>query len=705
MKRLPFLICIGSSLLATSLVSAQTTLTVVEHQVTPSACHETTPTLGNDGTGDLVVYTARELLNTGLFDQADIYYQPLVAGQADGSPMQVTASLTDDVLNDVSGDYIVYTAFDDTTSLSGSIMLYRLSTGQLRALGDAGLVRDPKIHGHYVVWLQGSTGATEVILYDINTNVAQSLAGPMPPTFQVQIGSRFAVWSSLEGDYDVEVFDFELNSRYFIMDTDTIDERYPSTAGDWIGWQARDTDSPTGRIEAYNGRTGEMRIIADDGAQNRLPSLDGGLIAWEANPAGNFDVLVHRFATSETFQVTFDPGDQYLNDLYGGLVAYVDQRSGDEDIYVSTLAFEDPDPCAALGGDTDQDGVCDADDNCPGHANPSQADSDGDDIGDACDVAAPNLVVALTHSPLNPTSADLMSFDAVVSNTGDAPAVASTLSFRIGGETVPAMIDTPALAAGENFTATRRAVLRELNYINTVIADATDVVVESDESDNSTTDIFNVAAATLPEIDVSPLAIDFGQVDIDGSAPAVVTVTNLGEGLLTVHELSLNGDATISLDPVATPVDIATNETVDLFLIFAPIAETESFAELTLLSNDGDETYLMVPIEGAGVVSSIPPAQQIVGMLAFFDAAVTDGSLEGVGPGRSASGRLGALRNMIESAGEDIRLGDIASACDTLGGALKRADGLSPPPDFASGIAATELAGRIMTLKESLGCS
>ena len=43
----------------------------------------------------------------------------------------------------------------------------------------------------------------------------------------------------------------------------------------------------------------------------------------------------------------------------------------------------------AMGGpdapDQDQDGVADADDNCPGVANPTQGDADGDTLGDVCD--------------------------------------------------------------------------------------------------------------------------------------------------------------------------------------------------------------------------------------------------------------------------------------------------------------------------------
>lgn len=59
----------------------------------------------------------------------------------------------------------------------------------------------------------------------------------------------------------------------------------------------------------------------------------------------------------------------------------------------------------SVGGgcvDSDADGVCDSDDNCPTVANPAQADSNGNGIGDACDVG--NIKLAATTSPGSGTS-------------------------------------------------------------------------------------------------------------------------------------------------------------------------------------------------------------------------------------------------------------------------------------------------------------
>jgi len=49
---------------------------------------------------------------------------------------------------------------------------------------------------------------------------------------------------------------------------------------------------------------------------------------------------------------------------------------------------------AAICRDSDGDGVCDADDDCPAVADPSQEDVDGDDIGDACDPCIGTAVAA-----------------------------------------------------------------------------------------------------------------------------------------------------------------------------------------------------------------------------------------------------------------------------------------------------------------------
>jgi hypothetical protein len=98
----------------------------------------------------------------------------------------------------------------------------------------------------------------------------------------------------------------------------------------------------------------------------------------------------------------FPPLDSFFGDYRGAAVAgdrllafWPDARSFDQDVYTRPVDLDDFDD-DGIANDGDGDGQyannrCTAgqsagcDDNCPGEPNPSQADLDGDEVGDACD--------------------------------------------------------------------------------------------------------------------------------------------------------------------------------------------------------------------------------------------------------------------------------------------------------------------------------
>jgi subtilase family serine protease len=144
----------------------------------------------------------------------------------------------------------------------------------------------------------------------------------------------------------------------------------------------------------------------------------------------------------------------------------------------------------------------------------------------------PDLIVdSLTHSPANPTTLDTITFSATVKNNGTGPSRATTLMFKIGGETpgAPAtLFAVPALSPGATHTETRQTTLPAKGYINTAEADYNDDVTESDETNNVTTDSFTVIA--VPDLIVQSLTHSPADPNSLEQITFTAVVKNIGAG-------------------------------------------------------------------------------------------------------------------------------------------------------------------------------
>lgn len=316
-----------------------------EIQVTATTSSETTPAVCSDSKGSYLVYTARRPLTTGGFGDGNIYYQRFNKdGLVDG-PVQVTTASTDDQLNDCSGDIIVFSAYESTTSNVGEITLYQISSGMTLPLSNPMIINEPRIFGNAVVWRQGAAGSTKVMLFDLNWAAGsppQLLGGPAPPTVDVAVGDRFVAWGAFfDAQYDIFAYDLQNGTSIQVTNTSDTYERRPATTGDWVFWEARDYGARSSRVQGVNLETGETRLIADDGVINRWPTAAGDYVAYESNLHDSYDTYVYEISSQKTGQITADVIDQYLNDIGNGYIAYVDRRDGDDDIFLSAFKFND----------------------------------------------------------------------------------------------------------------------------------------------------------------------------------------------------------------------------------------------------------------------------------------------------------------------------------------------------------------------------
>ena len=216
--------------------------------------------------------------------------------------------------------------------------------------------------------------------------------------------------------------------------------------------------------------------------------------------------------------------------------------------------------------------------------------------------------------------------------------------------------------------------------------------------------VYGKTSAT-PDIGVSPASHDFGNVQWSQTSTAMFTVSNVGSGKLTIVAITLAdamGVFSITSAP-SSPPDLQAGDSITVEVTFSPSAIQAYSGVLKIESNDADEPLIEISLRGTGVLDDTP-SEQVVAVIDYIEDSIANEELTGEGPGNSADNKVNALINMIEAAGDLLEAGQTTEGCQQLADIYLKVDGVSPSPDFVSGLATEGLTNVIEGLMTFYGC-
>ena len=172
-------------------------------------------------------------------------------------------------------------------------------------------------------------------------------------------------------------------------------------------------------------------------------------------------------------------------------------------------------------------------------------------------------------------------------------------------------------------------------------------------------------AAPASQIAAAPVALAFGDVQVNDPQVLSVTLSNPGTGDLEISGLILeaaaNSGLTLSAAPT-TPVTVVSGGAVTVDVAYTPPAEGPVAGTLRVQHNAGTGSDLLIPVSGNGVPEPMP-------QLVVTPVALDFGEVE-VGQSRALTLALSSLRtrlsmtkfSTLSSSVSRTRLGDIQTS-------------------------------------------
>ncbi|MBW2715700.1 MAG: choice-of-anchor D domain-containing protein, partial [Deltaproteobacteria bacterium] len=115
-------------------------------------------------------------------------------------------------------------------------------------------------------------------------------------------------------------------------------------------------------------------------------------------------------------------------------------------------------------------------------------------------------------------------------------------------------------------------------------------------------------SAAAPDIDVVPLALEFGQVTVAVLATLTFEISNVGTADLNVSDITMGGSLDFDFGSGAptTPLTLAPGEFVEVPVDYLPSNEGDDAGMVTVHSSDPDEPEVVVSLAGTGVAAATP---------------------------------------------------------------------------------------------------
>ncbi|HEX9652292.1 MAG TPA: choice-of-anchor D domain-containing protein, partial [bacterium] len=130
-----------------------------------------------------------------------------------------------------------------------------------------------------------------------------------------------------------------------------------------------------------------------------------------------------------------------------------------------------------------------------------------------------------------------------------------------------------------------------------------------------------------PDIEVSPVRLDFGDVVIDATASGPIRIRNRGTANLRVLDLTITGTnfEQFQVDGIVLPLELAPGDSQRVLTSFRPTSPGPKVAELVIFSNDADEDTVAVSLLGNALTAPAPDIE-VIPLLHDFGSVALGGS-------------------------------------------------------------------------------